>query len=812
MSRITIDYATDLGTTNSAIAVFEGGRVELIKNNQSGEHTPSFVYVTKSSSGESVKRVGVNAKDNRFDHSENVAFRFKRYMNSEWVFHFKSTEEKATAIELSADVLRELIRSVKQRKNEDVRAMVITVPAAFKQPRRDATIEAGKKAGLEQVVLLEEPVAAAYAYLLNDKPKKNVRWLTYDLGGGTFDAALVEINEGIPMFFDNVGDEVLGGTDIDEAIVKECFLPALPAEISEKIKPYKSAAWWKLIKKAEDAKIDLSINDTYDFEVDVGNYPFKYTLIRNTLDKEKDKEKLDTLDKIEEPLISKTIKMCKDLLAKHKFSSQNIDKIILVGGPTLSPYLRKRLQEELRIPLDFSIDPLTVVAQGAAFWARGQRIDIIDKFNDKDVQVKLNYDPFTLNPSPMITGTLMPGKDTFPDEGWSVQIERLDKAGITVEHDSGEINVRKNEEGEIVFKIEMSLREPPEGQLVEENILRLTVFNEKGTLVKANISSFPINVGISVPPQKLTTNLGVVTADNKIVWFFEKGQVIPTIPKERPFKTTVPLQKGRPEVVLEAPIVEGESEKPYLNYEVGVFTVTSENVPHDIDEGATISLSIRVDESRIVSMTGFFEKEGIPVEGKQKWGIEHSREKLERKLNETKEIIEKLGQIEDGDIRRVKNVVEEGGFLEEAEKLIKETTPENPNPREASMELILKAKKLIDPALEKANNIWKKEEEEWQKEIQEHQSAFENLKRGLFPQLPSGGPKNEFMELENEFERAKKERKGDKIIEVLYRKMPNLFKRHNVGEWRDIEIKTPNGKPGEPIIQERYAKSTVRSL
>ena len=205
MNRTTIDFGIDLGTTNSAIAVFTGNHGEptrIIKNTTDGNDadiTPSAVYINKKAA----LRVGLRAK-NRIpdeDTGEDVHTEFKRQMGTDHVYSFKSSGENRKPEELSAEVLKSLRADVQQRTGEVVEASVITVPAAFEAHQTHATLKAAQLAGFKASPLLQEPVAAALAYGFQVDQEK-AYWLVYDFGGGTFDAAIIKSEEGaIPVLF-----------------------------------------------------------------------------------------------------------------------------------------------------------------------------------------------------------------------------------------------------------------------------------------------------------------------------------------------------------------------------------------------------------------------------------------------------------------------------------------------------------------------------------------------------------------------------------------------------------------------------------
>jgi len=370
--RSTIDFGIYLGRSNSSIAVFERRDVKVLTNNEGDEITPVAVY-EKKAGNRIINRVGKSAQLMINIDPQHVALEFKQMMGTkDWYFEFPSTGRKASAVDLSAEVLRELVASVKLKTGEDIHAALISVPAAFLNPMYEDTKEAGEKAGIRYVELLEEPVAAALAYGLRADQTSTETWLAYDLGGGTFDAALVKVEEGIFLVFDHEGIRNLGGKHLDAAIVEKYFLPELPSKVKEKAIPGKSSSWWSLKFMAEEAKCQLSTEDSYTIDGTVDGHNFVYTLTR------------DQLDSLEAQIFSPTIEKCRELLSRNKFSSKHIEKVILIGGTTLSPHLRKMIEEGLGIAVDFSIDPLTAVVRGAAIYAAGKRIP--DEVSDKIIQ------------------------------------------------------------------------------------------------------------------------------------------------------------------------------------------------------------------------------------------------------------------------------------------------------------------------------------------------------------------------------------------------------------------------------------------
>ena len=267
MARTTIDYGIDLGTTNSSVAVFDGTVAQVIRNNNNSECTPSAVWIDKNGR----LFVGATAYDRLEQDPQNSFHEFKLQMGTDTTCKFLQSGKSMRPEELSAEILKSLKADVYRVKSEDMRAAVITVPAAFELPQTQATNKAAQLAGLSQIVLLQEPVAAAMAYGFQSKSDK-VFWLVYDFGGGTFDAAVVSIRDGVIQVVNHGGDNHLGGKLIDWEIVDQLLVPALLKE--RKLSDFRRGnpkwlkAFAKLKGKAEEAKIQISNNESAPVTID----------------------------------------------------------------------------------------------------------------------------------------------------------------------------------------------------------------------------------------------------------------------------------------------------------------------------------------------------------------------------------------------------------------------------------------------------------------------------------------------------------------------------------------------------------------
>ena len=396
MARLKIDFGIDLGTTNSAIAVMDEGKTKMHRTDTQRDTMPSCVMLTKKGFLVGDKAFAQLSKDKKKsstnpDFVSNIFIEFKRTMGNS--IKYKTDNKisiELTSEELSAEVLKTLKSYVDK---ENVSSAIISIPAAFEMNQINATKRAAELAGIEYVELVQEPYAAAIAYGV-ESANKNGFWLVFDFGGGTFDSALVKVSDGIIKVVDTEGDNFLGGKNLDEAIVDNIFIPYLKENFSidsiienqEKFTAFKEM--WKPL--AEDAKNQLS-------------YKEEYPILTNLYDEygeddEGEEFEIDlTITRMQlkgviEPYVQKAIDYCKVLLKRKNLDGNSLGELILVGGPTLSPIVREMLEAQIKKP-NTSVDPMTVVAKGAAIYASTINNPIEDENIDSTkVQLHIDYD------------------------------------------------------------------------------------------------------------------------------------------------------------------------------------------------------------------------------------------------------------------------------------------------------------------------------------------------------------------------------------------------------------------------------------
>ena len=350
-----IDYAIDLGTVDSIVSYYNEGEPIIIKNHLTGKDvTPSAVLVDDDG-----VQVGEAARNALLENNQNAITEFKQDMG--FSIPFKSKSNTMYPEQLSSEVLKDLRLSVYRQCNIDMDQAVICVPANSNPLKTKAIMDAAELAGFRSYNLLFEPIAVAMAYDLANS--NDDYWMIYDLGGGTFNVSVIKKDNGRIEKYVTDGLNGIGGNVFDWMIVENAFAPKIINDLHladfKRDNPKYVKIFSRLKDACEQAKMELSrIGES---EICVGNlfdgYDFTYRLSR------------EEFKQIITPSIESTFKLCHDLLNTNDLEISEMDKIILVGGSCISPTIRDLIGDEFKRPLEYSIDPLTVVARGAAIYA-----------------------------------------------------------------------------------------------------------------------------------------------------------------------------------------------------------------------------------------------------------------------------------------------------------------------------------------------------------------------------------------------------------------------------------------------------------
>ena len=608
MARVKIDYGIDLGTTNSSICRMEKGEPVVIKTDSLKETLPSCVSINKKGG----QRVGDGAYNSMKSdkrratkswkkEDSNTYIEFKRTMGTDTKYHCSNAGRDFSSEELSAEVLKTLKSFV---TDEVFRSVVITVPAKFTVGQKTATIEAAKMAGFDHCELLQEPIAASFAYGLSSEQKNGI-WMVFDFGGGTFDAALLKVEDGIMQVFDTAGDNYLGGKDLDAAIVENIIIPYLKDNYSIEgilADKEKNAVLRDAMKTyAEDVKNQLSFKESEDILSNLGD-----------LGEDEDGEEIELDLTVSQqqvfdamrPVFQKAVDVCKDLMKRNNLKGTDLNKLILVGGPTHSPLIRQMLREQITPNVDTSIDPMTAVATGAALFASTKDAEV--KQSDIEVgtiKLDIGYEATSVELTEWVSVKLNKAESgaTYPAKVF-VELVRGDNAWS-----SGKTEI--DEMGNVI-----------EANLVEgkSNAFTVVCYNEKGDQMPCFPSEITIIQGSKVGSAPLPYNIGIAIWDDhkekaifKAATGLEKNKPLPAVGVINGLSTSKQLRPGLASDILTVPIYQCEDDpeagRSASLYEyVADVVVTGEEIESLIPENSPVDITLKVDSSEQMTMDIYF--------------------------------------------------------------------------------------------------------------------------------------------------------------------------------------------------------------
>jgi len=568
----SIHIGIDLGTTNSTIASFDGETVSVLPNCFGENLTPSVVRVDSRGS------VTVGRQAGRYLETDpaNTRREFKRLMGTDVGITFPGSGTSMLPEELSARIISSLLSDAADAIGYAPKSAVISTPALFEIPQNHATARAGKLAGLEEIQLIQEPVASAIAAgWREDSPGF---WLIFDLGGGTLDISLLETREGRLRVMDHSGDNFLGGKDFDNILVDwalerlrgEYDLPGLRRENPEGL-----PALMRLKTGCERAKIELSRMEMTSIVVpelclDGSGLPVAVDLEVTRAEYEA----------IVDPLVRRGLAVCLSLIERCRVSPDEIGRIVFVGGPTLTPCIRGRVGEEFGGRVAMGIDPMTAVARGAALYAATAglcaRPVIIAGHPSKGLAVRIEHPPVTADLEPFVVGRFLPG----PGERLPATVRLTRQDGVT----GPEAPVG----GEGGFVLQTSL------QRYCRNTFRLTAMDDTGRDVPLATPEFAIVHGVSIADPPLSRSIGVALADDTVHVYFKKGT---TLPARKTFvhQTIRSVSAGSDEDALAVPIVQGEFHRAHRNCLIGRLAIGG--VDCSLPAGSRVEVTLSLDRS-----------------------------------------------------------------------------------------------------------------------------------------------------------------------------------------------------------------------
>ena len=591
----------DLGTTNSAICSYDGESVRLYKSPEQNDVTPSAIFIDRRGN----KYLGKRAYDSAAKNPDNAATKFKRMMGTGTPIKLTAVDITMTPEECSAEILKLCFGYLPEEiRNSGKTSTVITVPAAFNQMQKDATLSAAEMAGLGKVALMQEPVAAVMSVMR--ERKSDGIFLVYDLGGGTLDIAIAESISGRVSLLAHGGVAMCGGTDFDRSILDNVVKPWLKSNFDlpenftseQRYKPLLRMCLWASEKAKielsgrEDSVIsltesDLNITDGSGEEVYV-DIPLTRTL----------------LDELIASKVDETVLSARDTLEKAGISPHDVERIVFIGGPTQYKPLRDRVAFELGIAPSTDMNTMTAVAEGAAVFAesidwsshnRGRKSARGALSTGGNLDLSFNY----ISRTPDFKAKIVAKLGGSVVSGIEFQIDSLDTGWS-----SGRMALKDG------ASVELNLAKPA------ENTFKVFVFDASGGPVKlpndkviisrtaASIDAIPASHSISVAAKDKMGGPVV------LAHLVKEGEQLPKKGRAA-FKAEESLRAGSTGS-LNFQLWEGDIESPITdNRFIGVFKVTGK----DFDEGVIAAGAELVCEYEVLDSGNIIMEVSVPSIG-----------------------------------------------------------------------------------------------------------------------------------------------------------------------------------------------------
>ncbi|HET9955897.1 MAG TPA: Hsp70 family protein [Polyangiaceae bacterium] len=575
MTKNQLFLGIDLGTTNSVQAVHDGDTCKLVRSSDGSVLTPSVVRID----GRGRVSVGARARSFLVSDPDNTRSEFKRLMGSPHGLDFGAAHVSRSPSELSAEVLKSLRHDFAEQFGEQPMRAVISVPALFELPQLEATSDAARLAGFERVEFIQEPIASAIASGWSAQDGQNGSWLVYDLGGGTFDVSLLESREGLLRVVGHDGNNFLGGRDIDQGLA-EWALGRLARDgaVLDVTRPELFSALRRLRAACELAKIELTRSHEADIVVpelcELGGAKISVDLVVTRAE----------LEVIVRPIVERSLEICLRLLGAHGLAPEQLQHVVLVGGPTLIPSVRELLAAVLPVSgangvTLKSVDPMALVAEGAALFAFSQGLSSAPaaktSVSAAGPSVWLQYSAVSSDPNPYVVGKV--GNAAKPMT--TVCIERTD-------HGFSTQDTPLDDEQAFAVPVELI----PRGRAT----FRIWGKAEDGVKVALVPHEFTISHGVSLGEPPLSRSIGVALANDEVQVFFEKGSPLPVRRTFR-LRTVETVSPGNTGFALLVPIVQGEFPFAHLCRLVGALEISAAQIATAVPAGAAVEVTLELD-------------------------------------------------------------------------------------------------------------------------------------------------------------------------------------------------------------------------
>ncbi len=567
MASRPVFLGIDLGTTNSAAAVFDGEVVSVVRNPAGTALTPSVVRID----GRGRVSVGHLARKRLERDPDNTSTGFKRLMGTDGAIAFPAAGVERTPEELSAEVLRSVRANATDQLGFAPARAVLSVPALFELPQAAATRRAAELAGFDEVQLIQEPVASALAAGWADD--SDGVWLVFDLGGGTFDASLVEGAEGFLRVVGHDGDNFLGGRDMDRALADLALARLHAAGVAlDRANPEQAAALRALDLASEDAKIALSRED--EVVLDLGGPLLE-------LDGVDDADLVVTRAQAEAvfaPIVDRALAVCRRLIKAEGVES--LARVVLVGGPTAAPVVRRRVGEVLGAPIAQGHDPMLLVARGAALYAASHGLEACAEEPPEQAPAGrplwLQHPAVSADLKPCVVGRVLDGPAASParvrlvrrEPAWEGPWAEVDPDGTFV------VDAALEPRRRCVFQLEARAAD--------------------GEPVVVHPAEFAIVHGVTLGDPPLSRSVGVALASDRVEVYFQRGAPLPAR-RTVTLRTVESVAAGSSACALRIPIVQGELEAAHLCRLVGALELRGEALSATVPAGSAVEVTLQLD-------------------------------------------------------------------------------------------------------------------------------------------------------------------------------------------------------------------------
>lgn len=675
----------DLGTTNSAISTFDGEHTQVFKSPEQHDVTPSVIYYDKRGN----KYVGSRAYNSSVRDEKNSAMLFKRFMGTSTKIYIKNIDKELTPEECSAEVLRTLYGYLPEEvRNDENTGTVITVPAAFNQMQKDATMQAAELAGIGKVALMQEPVAAVMSVMKNRK--SDGLFLIYDLGGGTLDVAIAESISGKVNLLAHGGIAMCGGRDFDRILFDNVVKPwllsnfNLPEDFTTnpQYKTLRRMALWAL----EKAKIELSARDEAiislpETELNINDLDGEEIYIDIPLNR-------NTFDDLIHDKIIDSIEAVRESLEKAGLTSHDVERIVFVGGPTQYKPLRDKVSFELGIAQSTDVNPMTAVSEGAAIfaesidWSQENRSRKSSKGSLKSNKLDIQFNYIARTPS--AKAKLVVKTNNAQADGVEIQIDNLDSgwtSGKMPLNDGISTHLPLSKPGENTFKV----------FVFDSNGMPIALAEDKIIITKtaASIDAIPASSSIGIEARD---KLG-----GKLVldYLVKEGDKLP-VKGSKTFKSEESLKAGSPSSIR-FKLWEGEIEDPIEdNRFIGTFEIRGT----DFDSGVIPAGADLILEYEMLDSGNIVLEVSVPSIGNsfQSGRNFYSRESGQIDYSQASQLVESEVERIENKIDTIEDKVHDSR-LEEARKKIEHASTidkeSDPEAAKQAMDDIQDAKKIL---------------------------------------------------------------------------------------------------------------------